>query len=210
MLQFIKWVRSMFASRSEAKRHAAQKDLGRKTEQFQWPPRPEGTEEANMAKKQPKVEGENVTQEAPQAAPTGNGEAPKEKAAPAVSRGPKGVPETAKITVKAAQNPKRVGSRAHKLWTLYKDGMTVKEYVEACIGAGISDQATPALVYDSAHAFIEIEGYNPTLVQPKPRKEKKPKEPKADKTEGGQVGDPTVTSAPIKGDAPQTQTEVAA
>jgi hypothetical protein len=103
-----------------------------------------------------------------------------EPKAPA-SRGPRGVPEDAVITVNAATNPKREGSKAFALWTHYENGMTVKAYCDA-VGA----EATPALVYDAKKGFITIAGYDvPGGVEaPKVKEPKEPKpakEPKARK-----------------------------
>lgn len=102
------------------------------------------------------------------------------EASPIGLRGPKGASLEATITVKATDNPKRPGSRAHTLWTLYRDGMTVKEYLDACEAAGHGAIGTPALQYDTSHGFIEIAGYDPKVkIAPKPKKE--PKAPKAKK-----------------------------
>lgn len=57
--------------------------------------------------------------------------------------------DDATITVKAAENPKRAGSKSFDVFAKYKDGMTVKEAKEA----GIS---TADLRYDSEHDFISI------------------------------------------------------
>ena len=105
------------------------------------------------------------------------------------SRGPKGTTEAAVIIVLSEVNPKRPGSRAFDTFTHYSSGMTVGEYVDAMTTAGIGDQATPALVYDAKHGFIEIEGYSvpggvveKAVKQPKaPKEPKTPKEPKAKK-----------------------------
>ena len=90
------------------------------------------------------------------------------------SRGPRGVTETAKITLLAKSNPKRPNSKAFAAFSNYVDGMTVKEFADKA-----GEIATVALVYDAKHGFISIEGYDPgELVQPKPRtkKEKAPKD----------------------------------
>lgn len=91
------------------------------------------------------------------------------------TRGPRGVAETAVISLKVEGNPKRAGSKAYDRFALYRDGMTVGE----ALNAGIT---TPDLVYDSKHGFVAIEGYDPgEIVQPKVREPKAPKEPKAKK-----------------------------
>lgn len=94
-------------------------------------------------------------------------------------RGPRGVAETAKIKLIATENPKRPNSKAHKFWTLYKDGMTVGAYCDAVDATELKGGATPALVYDTSHGFISIEGYTPTEIKtPKPKAPKEAKEPK--------------------------------
>jgi hypothetical protein len=98
-----------------------------------------------------------------------------EKPAPAPrTRGPRGVPESAVITVLATGNPKRAGSKAHAAFAQYRSGMTVKEFADA-----VGKEATGHLVYDTAHKYISIEGYTPgKMFEPKPPKEKKEKAPK--------------------------------
>lgn len=100
--------------------------------------------------------------------------APVEEKAPA-PRGPKGVELTAKITMLVKENPKRVGSKSRDRFDGYKDGMTVAE----ALAAGIT---TPDLIYDTAHSFVQIEGYDPKVkFTPKPKKEKTVAEPKTKK-----------------------------
>jgi hypothetical protein len=119
---------------------------------------------------------------APVAAPA---PAAEEKKVPlAKMRGPRGVAETAKITLLAPQNPKREGSKAHAVFSCYKDGMTVGAFcdaVDAKDGGEHKGSATPNLVYDAAHGFIKIEGYEPPggVIEPKPKAEPKPKKEKA-------------------------------
>jgi hypothetical protein len=108
------------------------------------------------------------------AAPTKEAKVPLSK-----MRGPRGVAETAKIKLIATENPKRPNSKAHKFWTLYKDGMTVGQYCDAVDATELKGGATPALVYDTSHGFISIEGYTPSEIKtPKPKAPKAPKEPK--------------------------------
>jgi hypothetical protein len=121
-----------------------------------------------MAKKQPKQAAPEV--EAP-LVETAEAAAPKE----AAPRGPKDVALDAEITLVATENPKRVGSKAHERFALYQSGMTVK----GALDAGIT---TPDLIYDSAHGFITIAGYDPKVkFLPKVKEPKAPKEPKAAK-----------------------------
>lgn len=91
-------------------------------------------------------------------------------------RGPKGVALTAKITVLAATNPKRPNSKSYTMFDKYVSGMTIQEWIDVA-----GDFATPAIVYDTKHGFISVEGYTPEVLPPKaPRvaKEKVAKTPK--------------------------------
>lgn len=99
-------------------------------------------------------------------------------------RGPRGVAETAKITILTAngQNPKRPNSKAFAAFACYKNNMTTGEFCDAVNAIGQQGMGTPNLVYDASHGFIKIEGYNPDVIAAKPAKEPKaPKEPKAKK-----------------------------
>ena len=111
------------------------------------------------------------TKAAPAAAPAKEAKVPLAK-----MRGPRGVAETAKITVKYEGNPKRPSSKAHAVFALYKTGMTVGEFCDAVDATENKGLATIAMTYDASHGFIEIEGYTPPVVhEPKPKKEPKPK-----------------------------------
>lgn len=156
--------------------------LGAKVAQSKWTRRTVPTfviqGEMKMAKKAPAPKVEVPVEEVTE----------KEVATPAAprSRGPKGVAETAVITLIAPSNPKRPGSKAFIAFSHYTNGMTVGEYADAMSKSGIAEQATPNLVYDSKHGFIEIEGYEPpggvVVKEVKPPKEPKaPKEPKTPK-----------------------------
>lgn len=57
--------------------------------------------------------------------------------------------ENREITVLAAENPKRVGSKAHARFALYRTGMTVAEFFAA--GGTASD-----LTWDVKHAYISV------------------------------------------------------
>lgn len=103
------------------------------------------------------------------------------KATPIGVRGPKGVALTAKITLLTKTNPKRQGSKAYEVFSKYRDGMTVQEFLDEA-----KEAATPNIVYDTKHGFIAVEGYSVEVLPPKaPRvaKEKgvkaSPKEKKA-------------------------------
>lgn len=110
--------------------------------------------------------------------------APEAKVPLAKMRGPRGVAESAKIKV-LVPNPKRLGSKAHRVFSCYKDGMAVGEFCDAVDATPDKGEATPNLVYDAAHKFIEIEGYIPgQFFEPKPKApkaEKPAKAPKASK-----------------------------
>lgn len=73
----------------------------------------------------------------------------KEKAPPKESNFKKVYPDTAVITVKAASNPKRAGSKAHATFALYKNGGTVGEFLKA--GGFYA-----AISWDVGHGFIEV------------------------------------------------------
>jgi len=133
--------------------------------------------EAKMAKKKAAPATETVAEGTTEETVLDAGSHPAPTEPVARTRGPRGVPETAVITVLADKNPKRVGSKAFDLWEKYSNGMTVAQYVDAT-----GKDATPALVYDAAHGFISIEGYTPgQIITPKVREPKAPKEPKAKK-----------------------------
>jgi hypothetical protein len=74
---------------------------------------------------------------------------PKEKAPPKESNFKKVYPDSAVITVKSASNPKRVGSKAHATFALYKNGGTVGEFLKA--GGFYA-----AISWDVGHGFIEV------------------------------------------------------
>lgn len=107
-----------------------------------------------------------------------------EAAAPR-TRGPRGVPETAVITVLAEGNPKREGSKAHAVFSHYENGQTIADFCAAleATDAEMVKEATPNLVYDAKHGFIEIEGYEPPggVIEKKVREPKAPKAAKAPK-----------------------------
>jgi hypothetical protein len=151
--------------------------LGRKVEQSGWTRRPVPTfvleGKANMAKKK-QVESAETSTSAAADAPAAPKNAP---GAPIGARGPKGVALDAIVSLKVEGNPKRPGSKAHDVFAQYVDGMTVQQFLDA-----VGQAATPNLVYDAAHGFIAIEGYDPKLVLKKeraPKAEEAPKEPKA-------------------------------
>lgn len=110
------------------------------------------------------------------------------KEPPIRTRGPRGVPETAIITVLADKNPKRPSSKAFTAFETYSTGMSVKEFCDA-----VGKEATGHLVYDAAHGFISIEGYTPgQIITPKVREPKAPKEPKAKKSKEAKAAEAEV------------------
>jgi hypothetical protein len=131
-------------------------------------------------------------------------------------RGPRGVAETAKITLLAQTNPKRPNSKAHMVFSQYRDGMTVGEFCDAvnatvnADGSSNTGAGTPNLVYDARHGFISIEGYTPPdgVIQPKPPKPPKaPKEPKATKVKAEKAA-PTKTAEEISAEAAAVEAAV--
>lgn len=95
----------------------------------------------------------------------------KEATAPAAPKEPKvraskDFPRDKKITLISEKNPKREGSKSHKRFALYKNGMTVGEFVDA--GGLFAD-----LAWDSERGFVSIEGHTPVVKEKKPKPEKK-------------------------------------
>ena len=107
-------------------------------------------------------------------------------------KGPKGAALDATITVLTDKNPKRPGSASHDAYAKYASGMTVQEFLDA-VGA----KATAHIVYDAAHGFIAVAGYDPKLVVPKARAEKTVKTPKA-KKEKAAPAEPSVEQAELE------------
>lgn len=108
--------------------------------------KPEAHTETNMAKKSAVAEQvEQVAEK--QAKKRGNAEALKK----AREAGVKGREEARarKIKVLASENPKREGSAAHKKFSLYKNGMTVGEFLDK---GGTSS----CIAYDVKHGYIEV------------------------------------------------------
>jgi hypothetical protein len=112
------------------------------------------------------------------------------------TRGPRGTEESAKITVLAATNPKRPGSKAFDVFAKYRSGMTIKEFCDE-----VGKEATGHLVYDAKHGSIAIEGYDPgAIITPKPKTVKEPKAKKEKAVKAEQ-------SAEAEALAAETQTE---
>lgn len=70
-----------------------------------------------------------------------------------------------KIKLLTTTNPKRETSDAHARFALYRDGMTVREYLDACAGLGqlLNGEPMPTfrfrsdVKWDEEHGFISIE-----------------------------------------------------
>lgn len=65
------------------------------------------------------------------------------------------------ITVLAEANPKREGGKAHARFALYRSGMTVAEYKEACVslegrGARAPFRYLPDLYWDTDHGYVVV------------------------------------------------------
>lgn len=71
----------------------------------------------------------------------------------------KGDPSTT-IRVRIRQNPKREGSKAAERFDLYRDGMTVAQYVKACESAPRGQDALLDIAWDQEHGFIELDPPN--------------------------------------------------
>jgi hypothetical protein len=69
------------------------------------------------------------------------------------------------ITLLVDKNPKREGSKAYPRFSVYRDGISVGDFITG--GGTYGD-----LAWDSARGFISISGYTPKAVV---RKEKAPK-----------------------------------
>lgn len=76
--------------------------------------------------------------------------AKKEKTTGAGSGRPKRMQEDQKITLLVDKNPKRPGSNAASVFDLYKNGMTVKQALDAGIPRGHMN-------WDLDHGFIKVE-----------------------------------------------------
>lgn len=64
------------------------------------------------------------------------------------------------IKLKVSENPKKPGSKTRQRFALYRSGMTVEDYCDACRNAKVprSQDALLDITWDSApeHGFIEI------------------------------------------------------
>lgn len=74
---------------------------------------------------------------------------PKVPKEPKESNFQKVYPDSAKISLLVAANPKRKGCKAYAIFDLYKDGMSVGDFIKA--GGRYS-----ALSWDTGHGFIKV------------------------------------------------------
>lgn len=67
-------------------------------------------------------------------------------------------PDDAKIKIVAKENPKREGTKAHKLFSVYKPGMTVAQYQAAVLSLrGVRPRrARSSLRYDVRHGYVKL------------------------------------------------------
>jgi len=62
-----------------------------------------------------------------------------------------------KIKIVAEKNPKREGSASHGRFAIYKNGMTVGQYLAACESAKHSTRAARSdIAWDQEHGFIQL------------------------------------------------------
>lgn len=152
--------------------------LGRKVVQSKWTrrPVPDFVKDSEMAKaKQVKPQdADDVVADAVDASQEASTPAQQDATAPAAvkaarRRGPAGMKEDAIISLRTLVNPKRPGSTAHAVFSKYRDGMTVGEFI-----AEAGPIASTALVYDTQHDFIAVEGYVPKPPVPRTKRAPKP------------------------------------
>jgi prevent-host-death family protein len=68
------------------------------------------------------------------------------------------VDRRALIRVLSPRNPKKLGYRSRERFNLYRDGMTVADYIAAVVDFGGKEQvALDDLAWDQNHLFIKIE-----------------------------------------------------
>jgi hypothetical protein len=73
-----------------------------------------------------------------------------------------GAPRVAKYAAEAIvasviDNPKKVGSRAYAVFSLYRAGQTVEQFVAACVAAGIAEKDARANIsWDARKGFITL------------------------------------------------------
>lgn len=66
--------------------------------------------------------------------------------------------DDAKIRIVAKENPKRPGTKAHKLFSIYRPGMTVAQYRDAVVALrGVRPRrARSSLRYDVRHGYVAV------------------------------------------------------
>lgn len=61
-----------------------------------------------------------------------------------------------RIRLLVTENPKRPTGRSHARFALYRDGMTMEEYIDAAVATGVSrERARRDIYHDREHGFIE-------------------------------------------------------
>lgn len=81
--------------------------------------------------------------------------APRAAAAPRQPRGP--APPDNRVLTMVKPNPKKSGSKAHRVYSCYEQGRTVREFVEAVKAQGMSEaDALANLKYDMSKGFVEV------------------------------------------------------
>ena len=76
-------------------------------------------------------------------------------AAPRAPRGP--APPDNRVLSRVAPNPKKVGSKAHSVYECYREGITVREFVDAVKATGKTEaDAMANLKYDMSKGFVEV------------------------------------------------------
>lgn len=76
-------------------------------------------------------------------------------ATPRAPRGP--APPDNRVLSRVAPNPKKVGSKAHSVYECYREGITVREFVDAVKATGKSEaDAMANLKYDMSKSFVEV------------------------------------------------------
>lgn len=63
------------------------------------------------------------------------------------------------VITEVVPNPKKPGGKSHQIFSLYRPGQTVEEFIKAVEGAGFpASQARVDLSWDRRHGFIKIAG----------------------------------------------------
>jgi hypothetical protein len=89
---------------------------------------------------------------------TANEAAKKAAAAKAeISKAKRAAQDAKKIKIKVEKNPKRESSASHARFAIYKNGMTVGQYLAACEAAKHNTRAARSdISWDQEHGYIEL------------------------------------------------------